>query len=91
MEGLEQEFDRWLSVIPVVSFNGQKYDVNVMKGELITALMDEDPAHEADEKKIKFTIKRLNSMACFESGNLRFVDIPYIWKVFDSRKIRVFR
>ena len=75
LEGLEQEFDRWLSVIPVVSFNGQKYDVNVMKGELITALMDEDPAHEADEKKIKFTIKRLNSMACFESGNLRFVDI----------------
>ncbi|MEM9847928.1 MAG: hypothetical protein AAF847_08555, partial [Bacteroidota bacterium] len=29
----------------------------------------------ADEKKIRFTIKRLSSIACFESKNLRFVDI----------------
>ena len=29
LAGLEEELDTYLSVIPVVSFNGQKYDINV--------------------------------------------------------------
>ena len=72
---IESEFDRYLSVIPVVSFNGQKYDVNVMKAELLSTLIEEDPASETESDAITFTIKRNSSMACFESAHLRFVDI----------------
>ena len=72
---LEDDFERYLSVIPVVSFNGQKYDINVMKADLIQSLMEADPASEQDGQKIRFTIKRQASMTCFESAHLRFVDI----------------
>ena len=40
---IEDEFNRYLSVVPVVSFNGQKYDVNVMKADLLSTLIEEDP------------------------------------------------
>ena len=33
-----------MSVVPVVSFNGQMYDVNVMKADLLSSLIEEDPA-----------------------------------------------
>ena len=72
---IEDEFNRYLSVIPVVSFNGQKYDVNVMKADLLSILIEEDPASEDERDAIRFTIKRNSSMACFESAHLRFVDI----------------
>ena len=72
---IESEFKRYLSVIPVVSFDGQKYDVNVMKAELLSLLIEEDPASEDESNAIRFTIKRNSSMACFESTHLRFVDI----------------
>ena len=62
-------------MIPVVSFNGQKYDVNVMKAELLSTLIEEDPASETESDATTFTIKRNSSMACFESAHLRFVDI----------------
>ena len=69
------EFDRYLPVIPVVSSNGQKYDMNVMKAELLLMFIEEDPASEDESDAITFTIKRNSSMACFESAHLRFVDI----------------
>ena len=47
-----------LSVLPVDSFNGQKYDVNVMKADLLSALIKEDPASEDERDAIRFTIKR---------------------------------
>ena len=72
---IEDEFNRYLSVVPVVSFNGQKYDVNVMKADLLSTLIEEDPASEDERDAIRFTIKRNSSMACFESAHLRFVDI----------------
>ena len=46
-----------LSVLPVESFNGQKY-VNVMKADLLSALIKEDPASEDERDAIRFTIKR---------------------------------
>ena len=72
---IESEFDQYLSVIPFVSFNGQNYDVNVMKAELLSTLIEEDPASETESDAITFTIKKKSSMACFESAHLRFVDI----------------
>ena len=75
LAGLEEELDIYLSVVPVVSFNGQKYDINVMKDVLIEQLMELDPASEEPGEGIRFTIKRLNSMSCLETKSLRFVDI----------------
>ena len=72
---IESELERYLYVIPVVSFNGQKYDVNVMKAELLSILIEEDPASEDESDAIRFTTKRNSSMACFESAHLRFVDL----------------
>ena len=66
--------DRVRSVL--VSFNGQKYDVNVLKDELLWILIEEDPASEVGSKVIRFTIKSNSSTACFESADLRFVNIP---------------
>ena len=72
---IESVFDQYLSVIPIVSFNGQKYDVNVMKAELLSILIEEDPASEDESDAIRLTTKRNSSMACFESAHLRFVDL----------------
>ena len=71
---IESEFNRYLPVIPVVRFNGQKYNMNVMKAELLSLFIKEDPASEDESDAITFTIKRNSSMACFESAHLRFVD-----------------
>ena len=60
---IESVFDRYLSVIPIVSFNGQKYDVSVMRAELLSMLIEEDPASEVESDAIRFTIKRSSSMA----------------------------
>ena len=60
---IESVFDRYLSVIPIVSFNGQKYDVDVMKAEFLSILIEEDPASEVESDAIRFTIKRSFSMA----------------------------
>ena len=64
-------------MIPVVSFNGQKYDVNVIEAELLSILIEENPVSEDERDEIEFTIKRNSSMACFESAHLRFVDITH--------------
>ena len=58
-----RKFEWYLSVIPVVSFNGQKYDVNLMKAELLLILIEEDPASEDESGAIRFVIKRNSSMA----------------------------
>ena len=75
MYKIECEFELYLSVIPVVSFNGQKYDVNVIGAELLSILIEEDPASEDESDAISFTIRRNSRMACFESARLRFMDI----------------
>ena len=58
-----RKFEWYLSVIPVVRFNGQKYDVNVMKAELLSILIEEDPSGEDESGAIRFVIKRNSSMA----------------------------
>ena len=65
---IESDFERHLSVIPVVSFSSQNYGVNVMKAELLSTLIEEDPASEDESDTIRFTIKKNSSMACFESA-----------------------
>ena len=42
----------------------------------MTTLRKEHPASDCNENIIHYTIKCMASMACFESGHLKFVDIP---------------
>lgn len=63
-----------MSVLPVVNFNGHKYDINVIKDVVIEQLTNLNPAGE-EPGRIQFTIKKLNSMSCIGSNSLRFVDI----------------
>ena len=60
---IESVFVLYLSVIPIVSFNRQKYNVDVKKAELLSMLIKEDPASEVASDAIRFTIKRSFSMA----------------------------
>ena len=55
-----------LAELPVVSFNGQKYDLNVIRAPLIRHLCQTD--------QIKFAIKRNNCMKCIKTNKLKFVD-----------------
>ena len=53
--------------LPVIGFNSQKYDINCMRTPLIRYLLKHD--------KIKFVIKRSNTMKCIKTPNLKFLDI----------------
>jgi hypothetical protein len=62
------KFERWLDVVPVLGFNSQRYDLNVLKPALMRTLSSED--HD-----LRFVVKRQNAMTCIETANLRFLDI----------------
>ena len=68
---------RFTDVLPVVGFNSQKYDINVIKASLVRALVDAHDCDEDDESvsPFRFVIKRDNKMACIETSRLRFLDI----------------
>ena len=52
--------------LPVISFNGQKYDLNVIRTPLVKHLCKVD--------QIKFAIKRNNCMKCIKTSKLKFLD-----------------
>lgn len=64
---LKEKFMDYLQSIPVVGFNSQAYDLNIMKGPLMQYL------HQTD--KIKFTIKRDNKLQCIQTSRFKFLDI----------------
>ena len=67
----EKEAERlinWCSVIPVVSFNGSKYDINLMKQYLHKSLNNYS-------QKVDFAIKRTNTYMSLKTENLQFLDI----------------
>ena len=53
--------------LPVISFNGQRYDINVIRAPLIRHLSKHD--------EILFAIKRNNTMKCIKTKLLKFLDI----------------
>lgn len=72
--------ERWLDVVPVVGFNSQRYDLNVLKPMLVRELMER-------EEEIRFVVKRENSMTCFETERCRFLDVTnYIAPGFSYEK-----
>ena len=64
----------WLRQIPVVCFNPEKYDLNVIKQFFIRYLMK--PSEEDDEiDETRFVIKRQNTFMCFSTNMLMFCDM----------------
>ena len=63
-----EKIKNWCSVIPVVSFNGSKYDINLMKKYLHKSLNNYC-------QNVDFAIKKSNSYMSLKTENLQFLDI----------------
>ena len=66
---IEEELEHHIRCIPVVGFNSQKYDINIMKGSLMRNIQ------QIEGKDFNFLIKKTNAMTCIESSRFRFLDI----------------
>jgi hypothetical protein len=65
---LKIQFENWYLAMPVLSFNGSKYDINLMKQFLHKSLEDcgED---------VSFTIKEANACMSLKTQYLQFLDV----------------
>ena len=68
LSDLEGQLRDYLRVIPVVGFNSQRYNLNVLKGALIKEL------EEVDDP-VEFTVKKMDAMTVLKTGRLKFLDI----------------
>ena len=66
---LANEFDSFLQQLPVISFNGRRYDIQVMKEQLINEILLIG--------SFKFAIKNGGSYMCISMNELKFLDILY--------------
>ena len=66
---LFNRFDKFISCIPILGFNSQNYDLNVMKGPLLRCLQD------TEDEDFDFVVKRTNKMSCIQSRRFKFLDI----------------
>ena len=67
-DSLYSQFFRWMCEIPVLSFNGSKYDINLMKQYLHKSLKDID-------ETVSFAIKKSNSYMALKTPHFKFLDI----------------
>ena len=58
----------WLNEMPVLSYNGGKYDINLIKHHLHNAL------NEIDEP-VTFCIKKCSSYAAMKTKHFKFLDV----------------
>ena len=65
---LYSQFFRWMCEVPVLSFNGSKYDINLMKQYLHKSLNDID-------ETVSFAIKKANSYMALKTPHFKFLDI----------------
>ena len=76
---VKEQFERWLDTVPVLGFNSQRYDLNVLKPTLMRELIAHDD--------LGFVVKRQNNMVCIETQSLRFLDLcNFIAPGFSYRK-----
>lgn len=68
LKQIQAKFELYCNEIPVLSFNGKKYDINLVKSHLFSVLLSEN-------LKPKFVIKQNNSYQCISTGSLRFLDV----------------
>ena len=65
---LKSQFDNWYLALPVLSFNGSKYDINLMKQYLHKSLED-------CGETVSFAIKQANAYMSLKTQHLQFLDI----------------
>ena len=65
---LKSQFENWYLALPVLSFNGAKYDINLMKQYLHKSLED-------CGEFVSFSIKKANSYMSIKTQHLQFLDI----------------
>ena len=66
---LREDVGKWLEQLPILAFNGCRYDLNVVKEFLLPRLVR---LHDAENVSI---LKRSNSYMCISTPKLRFLDI----------------
>ena len=64
---LKDKFESYVAQLPVLTFNGAKYDLKVIKGDLIPSLVKLD--------SINYVIKKGSSYLCISTAELMFLDI----------------
>jgi hypothetical protein len=69
LAGLLESLEKHLACVPVVGYNSQNYDINIIKGELLECIQEEEG------EDFNFVVKRVNSMSCVQSRRLRLVDV----------------
>jgi len=65
---LYSQFFQWMCEVPVLSFNGSKYDINLMKQYLHKSLADIN-------ETVSFAIKKANSYMALKTQHFKFLDI----------------
>ena len=72
--GLLGKIDEWMRRVPLVGFNSQRYDLNVMKAALVKCFCETDD--EGKEKtSIAHVVKKQDALACIITDRLRIVDM----------------
>ena len=73
---VKHKYDQWIKQIPVIGFNSAKYDINIIKTNLVQILSQIDP--------IEFVVKKSNAFMCLQTERLKFLDIRnYLAPGFD--------
>ena len=65
---LKTQFENWYLSMPVLSFNGSKYDINLMKQYLHKSLNDVG-------ETVSFAVKKANSYMSLKTQHLQFLDV----------------
>ena len=67
---LYTDFKKYLMRVPVVGFNSGKYDINLLKPDLLKVMKDKE-----SEFKVNLVIRKGNNYMALSTQRLRFVDI----------------
>ena len=68
-----EKLDRYATCLPIIGFNSQRYDINVMKGALMKRLFGSEVKTRSDNTT--FIVKRQDAMTCVQTEHFRFLDI----------------
>ena len=75
--GLMDKIYSWLRQVPLVSFNGQNYDLHVMKAALVKCFSTTVDGGK-EETSIEHVIKKQEALACIATDRLRIIDMVSI-------------
>ena len=65
LEVIQERYEEWLQELPVIGYNSGRYDLNVIKAELVKQLIGQ----------LKFVVKKDNALTCLSTDKLKFLDI----------------